>query len=204
MHGLGADANDMQSLANQLRLEKPVRHVFLKAPTRPVTLNNNMLMPAWYDITGIKFTDREDRQGILDSEQKIHAVIDMQLEKGLKPEQIFLAGFSQGGAMALFSGLRYRQPLGGIAALSSYLPLADECTSPLGLNVPIFAAYGQMDDLVLPAWSLKTIEKLQALGLRHVSAHGYPMAHEVCLNELKDLNDWFNHHFSNRPDCLGA
>ncbi len=128
MHGLGAGADDMAGLAKQLPLKHmPVRHVALNAPVRPVTLNQGMSMPAWYDITGFSLTDREDKAGILASEQIILDVIKAQIADGFSPSTIFLAGFSQGGAMALFTALRTEVALGGVIALSAYLPLASEC-----------------------------------------------------------------------------
>ncbi|MDF1678088.1 MAG: carboxylesterase, partial [Legionellaceae bacterium] len=114
MHGLGAGADDMAGLAKQLPLDVPVRHVALNASIRPVTLNQGMPMPAWYDILGMSFSDREDKAGILASEQMILKAIDAQIADGFASETIFLAGFSQGGAMALFTALRTTLSLGGV------------------------------------------------------------------------------------------
>ena len=149
MHGLGADANDMKGLVNELNLSTPVRHVFLDAPVRPVTLNNHMPMRAWYDITGMTLTDREDRAGILESEATIRDVLLQQQADGFSLDKIFLAGFSQGGAMALFTGLSTHGALAGLIVLSGYLPLASEAKTSLQFDTPMFVASGDHDPLVL-------------------------------------------------------
>lgn len=190
MHGLGADAQDMAGLAAQLPVTVAVRHVFIDAPVRPVTLNNNMPMRAWYDIVGLKLTDREDREGILQSEEGIRRVIDDQLNAGFGSEQIFLAGFSQGGAMALYTGLHTSMPIGGIIALSAYLPLADSCKVVLDSRTPIFAAGGEYDPIVLPAWTRQSIDSLRLKGFQKITWHQYPMEHSICMEEVNDLASW--------------
>lgn len=192
MHGLGADAQDMRGLADQLSVSVEIRHVFIDAPMRPVTLNNNMLMRAWYDIVGMKLTDREDRDGILQSEAMILQVINSQIADGFSSDQIFLAGFSQGGAMALFTGLRSTIPLAGLVVLSAYLPLAADCKAVLAPNTPIFIAGGQFDPLVLPNWTRQSFDWLQSHHFEHVSWHEYPMEHSICSDEIRDLGRWFN------------
>lgn len=194
MHGLGADAQDMQGLANQLSLTVPVRHVFMDAPVRPVTLNNRMPMRAWYDIVGMTLTDREDRQGILQSETMIQDVVDRQIEDGFSSDQIFLAGFSQGGAMALFSGLRSSRPLGGLIVLSAYLPLAAECKPALSHTTPIFIAGGLFDQIVLPMWTKQSVDWLKAHQFTEVSWHEYPMEHSIHSEEIGELSSWINAH----------
>ncbi|KTC91796.1 MULTISPECIES: alpha/beta hydrolase [Legionella] len=192
MHGLGADASDMASLAEQLIVDSvALRHVFLDAPIRPVTLNNGLSMRAWYDISGMKLTDREDREGILQSEEFIRQVIDSQIEEGFTTEQIFLAGFSQGGAMALYTALHMTSPLAGVIALSAYLPLADQCKTNLPKETPIFVAGGQYDPIVLPMWTKQSAEWLTAAGYS-VSTHNYLMEHSVCAEELNDLSSWLS------------
>jgi len=190
MHGLGADAQDMVGLAEHLDLDVAVRHVFIDAPVRPVTLNNGMPMRAWYDIFGMQLTNREDREGVLQSDDMVRQVIASQLADGFSDGQIFLAGFSQGGAMALFTGLRTETRLGGIIALSSYLPLAEECQLVQDKNTPIFLAGGQFDTMVLPLWTQKTVSHLRAQGFQQITAHEYPMAHAVCAEEMQDLAQW--------------
>jgi phospholipase/carboxylesterase len=194
MHGLGANADDMAGLAKQLPLNTPVRHVALNAPTRPVTLNQGMLMPAWYDITGMSLTDREDEAGILASEQNILEVINTQIADGFSPKAIFLAGFSQGGAMALFTALRTELALGGVLALSAYLPLAAQCQALLDRKTPMFIASGTLDQVVLPAWTLKSVAWLQARGFNALTVENYPMGHAVCIEEMQALTIWIETH----------
>lgn len=204
LHGLGADAEDMRGLAEQLNILPPVRHVFMNAPIRPVTLNNNIPMRAWYDITGLNLTDREDKPGILHAETLINDVIAKQIEEGFTSKQIMLAGFSQGGAMALFAGLRYKEPLAGIIALSAYIPLQQEKRIVQGSSLPIFVAQGQYDDIVLPKWSQQTVDWLQSSGMNHIETHVYPMAHAVCLDELNDLGHWVTRQLSDNPESAGG
>lgn len=187
LHGLGASADDMAGLANQLPLTVPVHHVCLDAPVRPVTVNNGMSMQAWYDITGMRLTDREDRTGILQSAKSIHDAILHQIEAGFSLQEIFLAGFSQGGAMALFVGLRMPTPLAGIIALSAYLPLAKEPGFVNENRTPVFMATGLHDRTVLPLWSRQTVEHLKDLGCSEITFHEYPMEHTVCVSEMTDL-----------------
>ena len=205
MHGLGADANDMVGVATQLPMTVPVRHVFIDAPVRPVTLNNHMPMRAWYDIVGMKLTDREDHDGLKRSEGMIHQVIEQQLAAGFHSDQIFLAGFSQGGAMALFTGLRSAIPLAGIVTLSGYLPLATECDPVLvNSSTPVFIAGGRFDPIVLPAWTKQSFDWLQARGFQHLAWHDYSMEHSICVEEIRDLAKWFTARISSNSACNGV
>ncbi len=192
MHGLGADGRDMAGLAEQLPLTVPVRHVFMDAPVRPVTLNNNMSMRAWYDIVGMKLTDREDRAGILASENLIRKVFEQQCADGFKPSQIFFAGFSQGAAMALRTGLHMTTPLAGIIALSGYLPLSAECKPALSFNTPIWIAAGTFDPIVLPSWTKHGFDWFLSQGFQDVEWHEYPMEHTLCLQEIRDVAGWLS------------
>ena len=204
MHGLGADAQDMAGLAEQLSLKVPIRHVFMDAPVRPVTLNNHMPMRAWYDIVGMKLTDREDHEGILQSESLIRQVIETQTASGLPSQKIFLAGFSQGGAMALFAGLQLTMPLAGLIVLSAYLPLASTCNITLDRHTPIFAACGQYDPMVLPLWTKQGIDGLRDLGFQGIEWHEYPMEHAICADEIKDISHWLNKAVASMSDCAGG
>lgn len=189
MHGLGADAADMMGVADELKTP-PLRHVFLDAPIRPVTLNNRMPMRAWYDILGLKFTDREDRAGITQSESIIRSALDLQIKDGFAQDTIFLAGFSQGAAMALFTGLRTPFTLGGIIMLSGYLPLAAEAKSSVNQEIPIFIGAGEYDPLVLPAWTQMSVEHLREHDYHQVEFHRYPMEHSICAEEIRDIGQW--------------
>jgi len=192
MHGLGADAQDMHGLSTQLKLPASVSHICLDAPVRPVTLNNNMPMRAWYDITGMQLTDREDATGILQSEALILSAIDKQLADGFQHHCIFLAGFSQGGAMALFTALRLSERLGGIIALSSYLPLVSQVTFAQPTQTPIFSAGGLHDPMVLPAWTKMSVAHMQEKGYQAISMHEYSMEHAICYQEVVDLSAWIS------------
>ena len=195
MHGLGADVSDMMGLTDQLQItDIPLRHVYINAPQRPVTINGGMVMPAWYDILGAKLTDREDKLGIEQSELIILKVIDEQLNDGFTHEHIFLAGFSQGGAMALHTALHTTARLGGVIALSSYLPLAAHNRPKLDKNTPFFMGSGQFDPLVLPQWTELTKDWLLNQGYQDVSYFKYPMEHSICFEEIKDLSFWLRHH----------
>jgi len=193
MHGLGADASDMAGLADQLLLpDVAVRHVFIDAPVRPVTLNGGMAMPAWYDILGMELVDREDKQGIEQSDSLIRAVMDTQLSDGFTHDKLFLAGFSQGGAMALHTALHTKHRLGGVIALSAYLPLARENRPDLDKSTPFFMAGGQYDQLVLPTWTQQSHEWLKTHGYEKIAFHQYAMEHSICLEEIRDLSQWLS------------
>lgn len=191
MHGLGADATDMQGLAGALPVQDlSVHHVFLNAPIRPVTLNGGMPMTAWYDITGLDFAAREDRAGILDSERAIVHAVEEAKNQGFQPKQIILCGFSQGGAMALFTGLRLAMEIGGIVSLSAYLPLAEECQPITHPCLPIFMGYGKYDDIVFPQWTQMAMAFLEQQGVTSITSYEYPMAHAVCNAEMNHLAQW--------------
>lgn len=192
LHGLGADGKDMAGLSTQLQLAEPIQHVFMDAPVRPVTLNNGMLMRAWYDIFGMRLTDREDREGIKQSEALIRQVIDEQLAEGYLPEQLFLAGFSQGGAMALYTGLHLPMPLAGIIVLSGYLPLSSHCKAVLPLGTPMFFGAGRFDQIVWPSWSKGSFEVLKDQGFEQIAWHEYPMEHSICAEEIRDISSWLS------------
>lgn len=193
MHGLGADASDMVGLADQLIINDVLlRHVFIDAPSRPVTLNGGMVMPAWYDILGTELVDREDKQGIEQSELLIRRIIESQMKDGFALGQIILAGFSQGGAMAIHTALRTPGLLAGVIALSAYLPLASDAKPVLDVNTPFFMGAGQFDPLVLPKWSHQSRDWLLTNGYEQLSYHQYPMEHSICFEEIKDLSLWLS------------
>ncbi|MCH9757039.1 MAG: carboxylesterase [Gammaproteobacteria bacterium] len=204
MHGLGASAEDMAGLAKQLPLNIPVRHVALNAPVRPVTLNQHMPMQAWYDITGMSLTDREDEAGISASEQHILKVIEAQISDGFLPETIFLAGFSQGGAMALFTALQINHALGGVISLSAYLPLASKCEVKLSKKTPMFIASGRLDQVVLPQWTTKTVTWLRERGFDALTVRDYPMEHSVCIEEVQEMAMWFEKQMISTASVAGG
>lgn len=195
MHGLGSNAADMMGLAEQLPLKDcAIRHVFIDSPTRPVTLNGGMIMPAWYDILGMELVDREDQKGIEASAALIRPLIDEQLANGLKLEQIYLAGFSQGGAMALYTALTTEGRLGGVIALSAYLPLAQSIQPTLDKATPFFMGSGRFDSVVQPEWTFNSKERLVAVGYSAMAFNLYAMDHSVCFEEINDLCQWLTDH----------
>jgi phospholipase/carboxylesterase len=183
LHGLGADGHDFEPIVPELGLAKPVRFVFPHAPIRPVTINMGMRMRAWYDI--FQFGGGpEDQAGIRASQRLVEKLIES--EKGRK---IVLAGFSQGGAIALQTGLRYPERLAGILALSTYVPLASTLeseASPANRDIPIFMAHGEFDDIIPIRRAEASRELLVRLGYE-VEWHSYPMPHSVCAPEIAEI-----------------
>jgi phospholipase/carboxylesterase len=194
LHGLGADGHDFEPIAQQLQLGTvgTVRFILPHAPQRPVTLNGGMVMRAWYDITGSELTRREDETGLRQSQALIDALIDREVERGVKASRIVLMGFSQGCAMTLMTGLRHPRRLAGLVGLSGYLPLADRTAaeaSAANASVPIFMAHGHADPMIPIARATASRDALRALRYA-VQWHEYPMPHAVCANEISDLNHW--------------
>ncbi|WP_456444248.1 alpha/beta hydrolase [Thiolapillus sp.] len=189
LHGLGADGNDFLPLLPQLRIpgELGLRFVFPNAPRQPVTVNNGYVMPAWYDIHGMDLLARIDVDGILRSTDYLLKLVDEETDRGIPPENILLAGFSQGGVIALAAALRSDQPLAGVMALSTYLPRA----LPLDSTVPrhIFQAHGRMDDVVPWQAARDARERLKDMG-HQVEWHEYDMAHSLCAEEVTDMRAW--------------
>jgi phospholipase/carboxylesterase len=194
LHGLGADGTDFIPMCDALNLAAvgPVRFVMPRAPERPVTINNGYRMRAWYDVFGTNLERREDAAGLRESMQQVHALLDRELARGMPAERIVLAGFSQGCAIALLAGLRYRERLAGLAGLSGYLPLADSTAAErhqANRGVPIFLAHGSNDAMVAIARGAVSRDALAALGHK-VEWHEYPMEHSLCMEEVSALNRW--------------
>lgn len=194
MHGLGADGYDFVDVIPYLELPKShgIRFIFPHAPQMPVTLNGGMVMPSWYDIASLTLEGNQDEVGLKKSQQAISALIDKTITEGIQAERHLLIGFSQGGALALQTGLRFPQKVGGIAALSSYLPLHTLLKvqrHEANTQTPIFMAHGRFDPLLPYGVGKQSYSYLKELHY-DVSWHEYDMAHEVCLPELKDLGRW--------------
>jgi phospholipase/carboxylesterase len=192
LHGLGADGNDFAALVPELKLDgcPPIRFVFPHAPSMPVSLNGGYVMPAWYDIFGADLVSRQDAAGIEKSRQAIAALIEHEISRGIPAHRIVLAGFSQGCAMALHTGLRFPHRLAGLIALSGYLPLADTLLAErtqANAHVPIFMGHGNVDPVVLAARGESTRDLLNTLGYA-VQWHSYPMQHSVHPREVADLS----------------
>ena len=194
LHGLGADGHDFAPIVPELvdPAWPALRFVFPHAPVRPVTINNGMSMRAWYDITGFDLTSRQDEAGIRASIAETEALIAREHERGVPSERIILAGFSQGGAIALSAGVRHAQKLAGIVALSTYLPISATVAAErhaANAATPIFWGHGTADPVVVLQRGSDSRNALQALGYP-VDWHTYPMAHAVCAEEIGDLRHW--------------
>lgn len=194
LHGLGADGNDFGPIVPELVAKDwpAIRFVFPHAPQRPVTINGGMRMRAWYDITGMEIAQKQDVVGIRASITEVEALIAREVDRGIPTSQIFLAGFSQGAAMVLSAGLRHVQPLAGIIALSGYLPLENllaEERSTANAELPLFIAHGSVDPVVPQVLGMLGRDFLRGLG-HAVEWHSYPMAHQVCAEEIADLRNW--------------
>jgi phospholipase/carboxylesterase len=187
LHGLGADGHDFEPIVPELELDKPVRFVFPHAPVRPVTINQGMRMRAWYDI--FQFGGGpEDEAGVRASQKLLEEMIAEERKRGIS--KILLAGFSQGGAIALQTALRHPERLAGVLALSTYLPLSatlEAERSAANRELPIFMAHGQYDDIIPLARAEQSKQVLERLGYR-VEWHTYPMPHSVCPEEIADIS----------------
>jgi phospholipase/carboxylesterase len=194
LHGLGADGNDFVPIAQELELDAlgAVRFVFPHAPVRPVTINGGYRMRAWYDILGTESQGVQDEAGLRQSRAVVEALLQREKERGVPAHRIVLAGFSQGCAMALLTGLRHEERLGGIVGLSGYLPLSAQTAaerSTASLQTPIFLAHGWQDEVIEFARAQDSAEALRKLGYQ-LEWHDYPIGHSVCMEEIRDLNDW--------------
>ncbi len=194
LHGLGADGHDFEPIVPELRLpaELGVRFLFPHAPVRPVTLNAGMAMRAWYDIIALGGNAEQDDAGIRQSARQVEALMKREHERGVPAERMVLAGFSQGGAIALHLGLRHPERLAGIMGLSTYLPLGDTVEAErheANAATPIFLAHGSMDPVVPMTMGERSRDGLQAMGYP-VEWHDYPMVHQVCMEEIADISAW--------------
>jgi len=194
LHGLGADGHDFEPIVPQLvdRAWPALRFVFPNAPVRPITINGGMAMRAWYDISGLEIAQRQDETGIRASVRLVGELIEREVARGVPAQNILLAGFSQGGAVVLGGGVRYPQRLGGIIALSTYLPLAEKTdaeAAPANRDVPVFMAHGMLDPTISHALGEMSRDYLAQRGY-NVEWHAYSMAHQVCTEEIDDLKRW--------------
>ena len=194
LHGLGADGNDFVPIAQELDLAEvgPVRFVFPHAPVIPVTINNGYRMRAWYDILGMDLGSREDEAGLRASMATVEELLERERERGMPANRIVLAGFSQGCAMALMTGVRHKERLAGIVGMSGYLPLAQSTAgerSDANALTPIFMGHGQQDNMVDIERGKASRDALLTLGYG-IEWHDYPMGHSVCMEEIEDLGRW--------------
>ena len=200
LHGLGADGHDFADIVAQLNLPEnlSLRFIFPHAPIRPVAINANMRMRAWYDIYSLTDLENEDEAGIRETQQFIDKLIVQEKQHGIPSQRIVLAGFSQGGAMALYAGLHHAEPLAGILALSTYLPLMDSIASDAdntNYHTPIMMAHGRFDPVLPMTAGQRTFQRLQQAGY-NIQWHDYPMEHQVCFEEITAISKWLCEVFS--------
>ena len=203
LHGLGADGHDFAPIVPELvRPGWPaLRFVFPHAPVRPVTINNGMRMRAWYDIRNFSADELDggDRaDSVFESIVQVEALVAREGDRGIPADRLILAGFSQGGAIALAAALRRTEPLAGVVALSTYLPMAPQAGAdlkPQALRQPLFMAHGEQDPVVPPAAGEDSRQVLESLGFA-IEWHAYPMGHSVCAEEIGDLGDWLQQRFA--------
>jgi phospholipase/carboxylesterase len=194
LHGLGADGNDFVPIVHELDLSAcpGIRFVFPTAPTMPVTINGGYVMRAWYDILERSLVNREDEAGIRASQSQVNALIAREIARGIPANRIVLAGFSQGCAMTLQTGLRYPEQLAGLLCLSGYAPLPTKIPAErhsANQHTPIFMAHGTMDQVVVPERAEASRDLLLSLGYT-CAWKTYPMQHSVCAEEIQDIAAW--------------
>jgi len=192
LHGLGADGYDFEPIVAELNFKNKnkTRFIFPHAPTIPVTVNGGMVMPAWYDIIAPRIDANQDEKGIRQSAEQINQLIDEEIKRGIASHNILLAGFSQGGAIALHTGLRYPKPLAGIMALSTYLPLDTTVSteaSEANKGLQIFYAHGTHDNVIPIALAEMSKQYLEKLNYK-IDWHRYPMEHSVIPQEIDDIS----------------
>ncbi|PJK11488.1 carboxylesterase [Lysobacteraceae bacterium NML08-0793] len=203
LHGLGADAHDFEPIVPELIGQDwpALRFVFPNAPVRPITINGGVPMRGWYDIRDMDLSNRADAEGVAESVVQIEALIAREIERGIPAERIFLAGFSQGGAITLAAGIERTTPLAGLVALSTYLPLGMGSMTKLtdaARQQPVFMAHGLHDPVVPYGGGRRSRDMLRDAGFE-VDWHAYPMMHQVCAEEIRDLGHWFEQRFSASP-----
>jgi len=192
LHGLGADGHDFVPLIEQLSsYRQHCRFIFPNAPKRPITINAGMVMRGWYDILALDISAKQDKIGLNQSRNQVFEYIKAAKSQGIAPKRIILAGFSQGGAVALYAGLSYPQALGGILALSTYLPLRyqfDEYAKA-SRKTPIFMGHGSMDEII-PLGTAESSRQFLQQQQYALEWHTYPMAHSLCADEIQHLDSW--------------
>jgi len=204
LHGLGATADDFPPIVPELGLsdKRSILFVFPQAPIRPITINGGMSMPGWYDIKGISIEDKQDAIGMAESQETVNQIIDELIEYGISSKNIVLAGFSQGGAVTYFTGVRSRHELAGLLTLSTYLPFESETEkeqSGVNLKTPIFASHGSFDPVVPIALGEMSVSALTSLGY-NVRWQVYPMEHQVAMEQIQHIGEWFNQVFSRKEE----
>ena len=196
LHGLGATADDFPPIVPELGLsdKRSILFVFPQAPIRPITINGGMSMPGWYDIKGISIEDKQDAIGMAESQETVNQIIDELIEYGISSKNIVLAGFSQGGVIALQAALQHEATLGGVMVLSSYIALAEELETslhPANKAIPVFLAHGQYDGVLPFPLAQQSTSLLNKWGYK-VQYHDYAMEHSVCPEEITHISQWLS------------
>lgn len=194
LHGLGADGHDFEPIVPELRLpaDLSLRFIFPHAPVQPVTINGGMAMRSWYDIVSFDSEGRADRSGLLESSDLLEGLIAREIERGIAPQKIVVAGFSQGGAVAIHTALQTEHQIAGLMALSTYMALPDDAASAVSRkDLPIFMAHGSFDPVLRMEWGRSSADRLIEVGYA-VEWHEYPMAHAVCPQEIADISNWLS------------
>lgn len=194
LHGLGADGHDFEPIVPQLRLPAglSLRFVFPHAPVQPVTINGGMAMRSWFDILSLDSDGRADRDGLLKSSALLEGLISREIERGIEPDRIVIAGFSQGGAVAIHTALQTEHNIAGLMALSTYMALPEVAESAAcRKDLPIFMAHGSSDPVLRIDWGRSSADNLTENGYT-VDWHEYPMAHAVCPQEIADISQWLS------------
>jgi phospholipase/carboxylesterase len=200
LHGLGASADDFPPIVPELGLNKDlnIRFIFPQAPDRAITINGGMRMPGWYDIKGMSIEDKQDAVGMRESQATVEGLIDQQIAMGVPSENIILAGFSQGGAVTYFTGVRSKNKLAGLLTMSTYLPFEGNTSkerSSENLEIPIFASHGTHDPVVPISLGQSSVEHLTKLGYS-VQWKTYPMEHQVIMDQIQEIGAWINSVFA--------
>jgi len=194
LHGLGADGHDFEPIVPELRLPTSLslRFIFPHAPVQSVTINGGMAMRSWYDIVSFDSEGRADRAGLLESSDLLHGLIAREIERGIAADKIVIAGFSQGGAVAIHTALQTELEIAGLMALSTYMALPDDAANAVSRkNLPIFMAHGSFDPVLRMEWGRSSADRLIEAGYA-VEWHEYPMAHAVCPQEIADISNWLS------------
>jgi len=199
LHGLGASSSDFPPIVPELGLsaDRSIRFIFPQAPDRPITINGGMVMPGWYDIKGVDIADKQDAAGMAESKAMLDELIEQQIKLEISSENIIIAGFSQGGAVAYHTGVRSKHKLGGILALSTYIPFAEQVVvehSKINLETPILANHGDHDPVVPIHLGKASADLLGDLGYS-IQWQTYPMAHQVAMEQIRDIGNWINQTF---------
>ena len=200
LHGLGASANDFPPVVPELELDegRSIRFIFPQAPNRPITINGGMSMPGWYDIKGMNIEDKQDEIGMAESKSLLDSLIEQQIEAGVPSNQIIIAGFSQGGAVAYHTALRSKHQLAGVMALSTYLAFAEELKSErnaINSGIDILVNHGNFDQVVPVELSKMSVDVLTGLAYS-VDYKLYPMEHQVIMPQIKEIGLWVNKQFA--------